>query len=533
VGCAGPKPVGLTGEMGDTGPMGNMGPRPIGATGLMGPPRLVGPVGPTGAGLPNPYYRGATGATGCVGCTGPVGPTGPRGCMGIKPIPVMLPKLKEDPTPENIYNNLYTALDLTMPMHVNFKNLCDSLSVENNVNMSIKSIILDKATLYGVIIDDIYKLVTMEIYENHLTDFEIVFPDNNVIPCLKAMIKTIPYFSIMFEDVETTNHVNVSVDYYMMSCVIELLYNPTAPVQTWINYVQIFELMDKYLMKDHFNIMINHGKHNMKVIMEHLLSEKQFDKITLLHRILSNIVNEKGVDSDDAKQLIYKMAEIDPAEFMDMIEGWQEIYNDRLKLNFVKTHKKYELLNIANINPDLVVSLLAEIDFSHDVCQDMLDWIVQHKANLKFCPNNKVTSLKIVDRYGYVGYFPIIIIESYYPVLTYRKVIKLPVNTINKTISTINSITLQYKESSNTHIMVGTKLIFGKIETTQDINNIYTVESIIKKGNAQTSIVDRARYNSTNVNDDIMYELILDKTYENDAMNFVWVLRDEITHNII
>lgn len=484
----------------------------VGPTGMMGCIGMTGCVGPTGC-------TGARGATGVMGAYG-LGPYGPGPYQQYQnPPPRKLPKKllqlgpNIEPTPENLYNNLLLSFNKNIPVHINFKTLCDSTNVCNAVNAKIKDIILDYCTLYDSKISDIYKKVTIDIYNNNLTDFKLVFPDGQTFMCLKAILQTIPYFAMVFEDVELNDSIELASNYDITTSLIKLVYNPEAEnIITNDNYLELFELMDKYLMKDYFYIMISYAKNNIDVITKGLLDDKKFNCLTFLYRILSNIATE-GIINNKLKKnalgIIKQMLDVNPGENITMFNDWQKMFSDDQKLKAISVSKNYELLNIAHITPIKVVGFLAGIDFANNFYYN----IINDTAKLIFSPqNNEILSTSST----------IIIITSYYPVLSYTKIYKLPVYTGNKV---GNNITIEFSKCSDIPIKIGDKIMIGY--TTSELNNYYCVNSITKTGNTQSMSTKVAQFVSPPIiHDDIKYVLSLNRPIDSKDINGLWVMSE-------
>jgi hypothetical protein len=519
----------------------------------IGPVGVRGEIGPIGA----VGIRGPTGPTGAVGIRGPIGPTGPSGDMGPPRIssctccepkphhqhqptknpqpPKTLPTLPTGITitPETIYNHLLESFDLNNYIHNNFKNLCNSLNIDNDTNKEIKQIILNHSTSYGLEINNIYKLVTKDIYNNNLTDFEIVFSNGQTFSCLKAILQTIPYFSMMFEDVPIDDHINLASNYEITTALIKLVHDSDAEVINSDNYIELFELMDQYLMKEHFYVMLKFGENNIASITEELLNTKQFTKLTTLFRLLSNIATEK-VDGDNntlktaALKLISKMLCVNPGENIEIYENWQDIFTDEQKLLAIRTCKKYELLEIGKITPIKVIKFLAEIDFANDIYCDIFDeyeynhLYAQYDAKIIFDPHNVGFKEEASNCGVYDSRFKtFFIINSYYPVLKYIKMSKLPATIFNDGTNNI----LKFHKCSKIHISIGSELLFRNTIDTEHLYNVYTVKSILKRGGEQRVPVEKARFIAPDMSDNITYELILDKPYDDKNEMGIWAYR--------
>jgi hypothetical protein len=463
--------------------------------------------------------------------------------------------LIKDMSVDVLLNKLYESFDLKSCIHNQFKILCDSIKIDTPINNKIKDIIFkiinELATTNKVVrISYIYEIIKYEIYKNGLTDFLLISDDNSeTFPCLKAIIQTIPYFDMLIKDCQQNDNSVIIDDFdltvYLIKilCDMELTHNIPTYANTFSynpnygnifnsdNYVKTFELMDKYLMKDHFYIMINHGYEYIKNIIQELVDQNKFDTIKLLYRILNNIINDetfKNTNDDidmlhkqgvlgiyhmnndivlGAKEIIKKIFQVDMGEHIFDFDDWQNLFDAEYKLRTVHRLGKYELLNIMNIEPKLVIGYLAMLNFSNINYNNIFHIVELHNSRLIFGSNN-IKKLQNV-----------IIIDSYYPVLKYTKITRLPVKALN---NTGNCITIEFI-MNNLVINIEDNIIFGN----NMLNDKYKVKSIVKcvKGEKTGVNVSTARSISPLMKTNIEYKLFFDWVCDEevDISNSIWL----------
>ena len=431
---------------------------------------------------------------------------------------------------ENIPNNLtfedlqiklYKMLKPTNIFHKYFKLLCESLNVDNEINTQIKNIVMTNVLEHPkTSIGAIYKLIDYDIRKNNLTDFTLFSNDKSKsFLCLKAFLRTIPYFDMMFNDIQQDDNFVVIDDFDLTVSLIKILYDPKI-IDLYIDkYVELFELMDKYLMKDQFYIMINFGFKNIESIINKLINDNNFDTIKLLYRILVNILNIVPVNNIDreiclgANAIINKICRKDMGEHIIYFDNWQNAFEDKYKLKAIYITQKYELLDIANIEPRVVIRFLSVLNFPNDDYNDIFDTMEQEGASLKFDPNDFEHSCQII------------IINSYYPKLKYTKLIKSPIVILDMK---ENWVDIRIgKSKSNLNIKIGSNLIFGYWNARLN-NEKFTyrrVESILKYINNEISAnVNKAIYLSVYSGVCSKYKLFLDRTCDDICKSDIYLL---------
>jgi hypothetical protein len=214
-------------------------------------------------------------------------------------------------TIEHMLNELDWVIKPTISPHMYFLILCDSVSNDTHVNKQIKDIIIsnyiltrDYIEFFGDYITNIYIKILKEIWNRQLSDINIVFTDNTFLPCLKAVLRTIPYFDMMFNDTHFGDTLNVMTDPLLTKILIRLAYNSgidfvftDIPRDVLLdNYIELFYLMDSFSMEYHFQNMLSFGKKNIITIIRRLRPKKKFKKIKKLQIILLDISDDNIFD---------------------------------------------------------------------------------------------------------------------------------------------------------------------------------------------------------------------------------------------
>jgi hypothetical protein len=341
------------------------------------------------------------------------------------------------------------------------KTFANSLG-DNELHLIIKYIISKHYQIQRN--NNISKLVFSDILTNDLTDFTIHFPDGNFIKCLKILLKSIHYFSMIFDDFnECTDSITLDVDYKIASIVIGLLYEQSELV-TVENCYEVIKLMDMWLMESYYidqlsSFMENHIEQIIKFLFEH----ERFDDILILENILDKhdkmvrVVN--GIFRYDFKDKIF------------MFNNWQAKFTNDTKIQAIISTGNFELLNVANIDPYKVIKLLLKYN---DV--DILETIYM----MKKCSASRIY-FKTLNVHDYVSTSidSIAIIDNYYPTLKVTifsktdmfREINGPVYTIDKNLF---STTHPLKEITiGSHILIGNdiKLIHNNPDHEYYINN--------------------------------------------------------------
>jgi hypothetical protein len=319
--------------------------------------------------------------------------------------------------------------------------ICTSLNTYSPINDKIKQIIYDEVQtidhqhIYDmshdlitgfIYIDDLYRNIVQAILTNKLTDFTLISANDNSkqFKCCKALLQTIPYFYMIFQDTEIVDNFIIIPDY---ECIVKLIKSlfKEGILCTAIEYVEIFELMDKYLMKDYFDSMIQIGYGYRKFIITELIKQERFDKIRTLHRILQDNIKSE-MDTNTIKLLIQKIVRSDIGKFFTTFDNWQNLFEDPYKLKYIYNSGELELLNIAEIKPELVLKFLSLYNFANiEKYLDMVN-VIECNCFTIFDPSNC----------GFTGsgcYSKVLIVHSYFPIINYTKYSELPVSIMERT----------------------------------------------------------------------------------------------------
>lgn len=501
------------------------------------------------------YALGTRGPTGMMGDTGPTGPTRPTGNTGpsgggiaYPGIPYSKRKIIPTPSPKKIIeipkdteltqeillSNLLESLDLRDYIHVHFKNLCDSTNTSSLVNDEVKKIILKYCTTYDMEIYRIYNLIKKNIYDQKLTDFELVFPDGSSFMCLKAILETIPYYDIIFKDIGIQRKMNVTSDFELTTTLIKFIYDYTLPMIKTSNYVQIFELMDQYLMKDYFYEIIRCGMNHISKYTQQHFDKKHFEPIILLLRLLQNIKNEPLDETNEitlyysdklnklTSKLIEKIGEVDPKTHILLFDDWQNLYSDTQKMESIKLLNDYNLFNISNISPIIIILFLSQLQLESHVYDDIFKNTDVRGSNIYVIPYSGQILHKDV----------IIFVKSYYPIFEYTKATKLRDATVTSSFNDGN-IKVNYINSYENTIRIGTCFTVNSTLCTEDLVNVYNVEQIVRYGDNNTEVyVQQTNYIPiwfwSNMKH---YKLILDRPCALKDGDSMWII-DKFQHDI-
>ena len=455
--------------------------------------------------------------------------SGSRSRSPVSLITKTLPKeKKQEPTPDEIFNNFLNSLDTTNSKQINFKNLCDSLNLANEVHVKVKEIIMSYIGIGDLEIDEIFTMILSDIYNNNLTDFTIKFPDKSL-KCFKAILKTIPYFEMIFQDLEIDDSIDFTTDYELISILVKLLHIPETDDLTIFNFIDLFVMMDKYLMKDHIHIMLQFAKKNIIDIIEYSLANKQFENILILYDLLnnikSNLSNGDTKNTKDTKEINYditkiidKIFTIDFGPNMFMFANWVKLFTDDKKMEAIQITGNYNLLNISKINPKKVLVLLANIDFSSKIYSELYNRIEYDNMDVH---HNKDL---IILQTG----VPSLIIINYYPIFECKCLEYVPAEIPEKL---GDLIMIRFTKYSQISLSVNSILVFTNKQYYENITNTYTIQKIVKYSNEKQTEVSHAEYVSPKVLDYVLYGIYLDKPLEEDRTSMISVYK-HIVHEI-
>ena len=355
-------------------------------------------------------------------------------------------------------------------------------------------------------IDPVCIYILTDIYNLNLFDLTLKFENTEeTLNCKKFMLRFIPYFDMLFNDVEITDSITISQNYEITKIIIMMLHNQNIKsLVTKENAINIILQMDLWLMRDHYKMLIKHISGIIEDVIKDELEQKNYEKIVLFNKILKNLPNEKShhvknyknKEKKESNKLQEKMLELDVwNEHIFIFNHWNLLFNDNQKLKAIFDTKQYELLNISNITPAKVIIELAKRDFTNDFYYYIYD-----NCDVSFIANHNDThniQNRIINKRC--------IISQYYPKFVYYKYENLNDNFI----MVINNI---ITDKINISVSIGDKLLH--------CNNNYfetcEVTEIIKINNkAKVEVKNTVPNNLTNCIQNIYYEIYVDKNLTN------------------
>lgn len=406
------------------------------------------------------------------------------------------------------------------PNYINFINLCNSLNPQNKTHNDINNIIMDYIVIQDLPINEKLSMIFLDIYNNNLVDFTIKFPNKITLRCLKVIFKTIPYFGMVFQDINIGDSIELT-NYKTTSILIKLLYVPDSKQITVTNYVNLFVLMDKYLMINYFGMMIEFGMANIESIINYLLNKKNLNSIQKLIKILYNVHAEYSRQNSentakDVMDIINRIFDVHFGENIIMFKNWPAIFSNDNKINAIKKSKHYELLNVADINPNKVLSLLAEIDISNNVFNQLYSILLKLPGYF----GEKISELPTERS---------VIITNYYPILKYISIYSTSIKIIE---TYENSIVITFTKSPSINISIGSIVTFDI-----GVVNSYSIEKIIRNYNDEQTEINEIIYDlpipfwMISELKDITYHIYLDKSLIEKDVDNMWAL-EYIDHKI-
>lgn len=394
-----------------------------------------------------------------------------------------------------LLENLYASFKPDNPLHMDFKLLCDSLD-DSRTSKLIKNTILDECINNDASIDILYGYVKTKIAMFY--DFTLICPNNKKILCLKSILQTIPYFKMMIEDTQVDNTMTIDVKYELMDIIINIINGRIYNEVGYDTYIDIFELMDKYLMIYYFPVMVEHGIKHMQNYVNDLIKINAYDKIKILYQIFRNVLESTMENFEfafrgqfwspmklksDIRHLMTIICNSDMANNIITFEGWEQYFPLNQKLKYVASSKNYELLQTINVDPVLIIAFMSHIDFSNNIYYDIL--------------NSDVEVIFGPEKYELIKKSTIIV-HNYYPILSYTKIIEIPIHIF----SGGDCVSVKF-HNNNMMVPVGAKISWG--------DTFHTITKITKY-NAKNSVdVNVAQYISSRICDDIYYGLYFDK----------------------
>jgi hypothetical protein len=422
--------------------------------------------------------------------------------------------------PEENLKNFLETLN-TNKVHNNFKNIYDSLDMNNDIHVTIKGIVMNYVVMDDITVNECLSMIMADIYNNNFSDFAINFPNNKSLKCLKIILRTIPYFDMIFQEFDMKESIDLDTDYNLTILLVKSLYVPIINEIKIHNFTDLCLLMDKYLMKDNFNEMLVFAKNNIKDIIKYLLNSKQFDSILNLYNVLNSTQNSILLDNPDGllaiknlKEIIGDIFKVDFGETMFIFKNWSDLFEDETKIQTIQLLGKYELLNESKINPVKVLSLLINLNFSNAIYNHIYNKIKYENAIVEYC---------LINITKYTVGVTTINIHSYYPVFKYKIITHVPVGIIEIMDQTKeHGIIIAYKNHSPLNIQKGTNLMFCIDKGSKQRTKIYTINKIVKCNKNKEMEVSYIQYIDPSI-DDIKYKIFFNIPFIDDIKNGMYI----------
>ncbi len=478
--------------------------------------------------------------------------------------------------PDVIINDLYRLFDPNNQLHNHFKILCDSLHEKTATNENIKNILSNFDYRNDTTVTILFNKLMFRIYNEKLSDFTIIFPNNRKIKCLKAVLLTIPYFEMQFKDTQINDSMDLTSNYNMVKDLIELIhiknefdYDSNMIHDSFtmrmimlevnvIDYIDRFKLMDEFLMKDHFYILLEYANKNIKSITNDLISKNDYGNLVILYEILKNIAIEQLTnpkdcyfdENSDANKILVKMFQSNMGDKIAMFDGWQQMVDENYKsiaITLKEIHKNcdYDSLNTLDILPRIILSFLTIVNFESNKYYDIFESVESNNATLIFGKKNRtfIDSIIMIN-----SYYPAIALGFHFPELNYIKITKMPISILH---GENNCITIQLLDHFNKNIKTNAHIFFGKQLKTLNVKydylnnhniiidteyrdfghylkksrNDYHVNSILKCSNNDNigEKVNEAKYISPLFHN-TQYKLLLDRPCDDNVSDHIWLI---------
>jgi len=433
--------------------------------------------------------------------------------------------------------NLIKSFD-TMIQFLTIKKNLNSVIKYHYEQNNIKNLMILKEILEEIVIYYDMKVEALSIIDNLIRivgEFDVlsIYSSNDtLIRCPKNIIKKIPYFKMMLEDCsENENKIQLDIDHKIANSLINLLYFPNdLKLIDENNFIELFKLIDQYLMEDYFDLIFKYlgDTENLKMIVEHELNKNGCENLNILYKILKSVENENNNNNNFSQPethkkcatLILSNIKIIINEIGDIgihllnFINWQQIFTDKQKIKAIEVSKNYELLNISEILPKNIIKFLIEKDFTNNNYFDIGNKICNNETNIyfrvneyKFVPIASVNELTVITKY-----FP------HMEYLTYDN-IPLSILDINK-----NVITFTFNKT-DIKILIGTNLILGSVLSSNDLEDKYCVIKINKLCDNNKCDINNAEYCHPYYGK-IFYELVLnmDVSENRTKYSLVWLV---------
>ncbi len=441
---------------------------------------------------------------------------------------------------ERFFGNMIHQLLNDKKLNILIRNQYETDNILNLI--TLQEIIVEIAEKYkdikkdaSIVLNKIIKIVG----QNEILIVNL--PNNIKIKCPKEIFKKVPCFKMMFDDCSfdnnSNNEIELPIELGIAKTFIEMLYSDDLNVITHKNCIELFKLMDSYLMVDYFDVIFKflENTENIKTIINFELEKNGCENLNILYILLKNIEDETNEASDivtkgrkiTASRILANMKIIINAlgnigEILLKFVNWQQIFTDNQKIEAIKKSKNYELLNISGISPEIILGFLIQLDFKSNIYFDIGNKIIDYEQNVyfkpinyKFVPSKYVTVITVFN-----NYFPI------FECLIFN-VIPLTIIDINK-----NKITFTFN-NTNIKILVGSELILGCVicdDKTTDRYKVININKICGNNKCQT---DCAIFCDPKLGI-INYELVLDidVSIDRNIFSLVWLINKYI-HNVL
>jgi hypothetical protein len=270
-----------------------------------------------------------------------------------------------------------------MTIGLRFKNYCDSLT-----NNDIKNIIINNIN------SNQYNIIFKNIRQNY-GDF-IININQIKIPCIKSLLNQVPYFNMLFTDVDIENEMTLNVDLKSCQMILDLIHFQTIKL-TKYNLFGCLELMDVWLMDfSYFQLYKIFIWKNIDKIVKMMWQPKY-------HKGVIYLMNHLHFFDNNTKDVIFNSLPHDYYIFNFI--HWNK-FNKQVQLNAMNHFKQYKLLKESGLSPRTILNLLAT-HFSNDIL-DYITMIINQK-NVKYIYKNKS-----YIRQGHNSFINLII-HDYYP----------------------------------------------------------------------------------------------------------------------
>ncbi len=436
-------------------------------------------------------------------------------------------KLMELWNTEKFFSIMIQQISSSKKLNILIRNQYEVNNVENLI--LLQKILGKIAEKYNDMKKDVNIILNKIIKIVGKNETLIVHLQNDVqMLCPKEIFKKVPYFNMMFDDCPSENgEIQLPIDVEIAKPFIKMLYSGDLDIVTSKNCIELFKLIDSFLMIDYFDIIFKflENTEHIKTIIDFELNKNGCENLNILYSLLKNIEDETITDivtkgrKTMAGQILSNMKIIintlgDIGEILLKFVNWQQIFTDKQKIGAIKVSKNYELLNISNISPEIIIGFLIELDFTSNIYFDIGNKIITYDQNVHFKPNNyHFVPTKYVN--------VITVFNNYFPIFECLIFSVIPLNIIN---IIKNKITFTFN-NTDIKILVDSELILGSVICEDKTIDRYKVTEINKICNENKCSTDYAMFCDPKLGK-ISYELILDVDVSKDRNIFssVWLV---------